>query len=211
MSDETTAVEEVDAPEETGKGLRAQLEAALQKNREHDARDRVSAFKSIGLDVDSGYGKAIAMSYSGEPTEEAVAAYAKDEFGYVHETQPTEHPLQGQIQEQTERLDQVGNTAGSVAQPSQQDVLAKAEADGDYRTTLAIKSQQIVDSFRQGADTAFKRNCSVCHSTERALKATKDRRGWTRTVAFMLYCGGSVRPDFVRAVADYLAGETAAK
>ena len=148
MENETSAVEEVEEVQETGKGLRAQLEASLAKNREHDARDRVSAFKAIGLDTEAGYGKAIALSYNGDPTEEAVAAYAKDEFGYVPETTPTEHPLQEQIQNESARLDQVGNTAGSVAVPSQTDELAKAEAEGDYRTTLAIKSQQIAESFR---------------------------------------------------------------
>jgi len=148
MSEETT--EAVEDTKDTGKGLRAQLEVALAKVKKNDDRERIRSFKAIGLNVDEGYGKAIALSYDGEPTEEAVAAYAKDEFGYVHQVDPQTHPQAAQIQDQQQRLDQIGQTAGSVTTPSQNDVLAKAEAEGDYGTTMAIKGQQVADMFRTG-------------------------------------------------------------
>jgi len=87
------------------------------------------------------------------------------------------------------------------------------------RQKLSISDEKTVqpvpvideDSFRQGPAAAFNRNCSVCHSRERVLKTSRDRPGWTRTVAGMLYCGGTVRPEYVRAIADYLAEEKAAR
>ncbi|GAG00928.1 unnamed protein product, partial [marine sediment metagenome] len=49
-----------------------------------------------------------------------------------------------------EALDQVGQTAGSVpVTPTDGDVLAKAEAEGDYKTTMALKGQQMADMMQQ--------------------------------------------------------------
>ncbi len=39
-------------------------------------------------------------------------------------------------------------TAGSVAAPTQVDALAKAEAEGDHATSLAIKGQQMAEMLK---------------------------------------------------------------
>jgi len=62
---------------------------------------------------------------------------AKEEFGDGYAG--ALHPMAAAIADQQERLDQTRATAGSVVQPGQNDVLAKAEANGDWHTTMAMK------------------------------------------------------------------------
>lgn len=144
MSD--TVETPVETPEEEPKGLRAQLETALAENKELKADKREAAFAEAGFDVTKGLGKAIEKEYSGELTKDAVLAYAEAEYGHVNEA-VSEHPEAGQITDAQGRLDAAGQTAGSIRPPSQSDALAAAEADGDYKTTMAIKSQRVADSL----------------------------------------------------------------
>jgi len=145
MSEETTETTETNEPaQETGKGLRAQLEKALAENKGLRAGKLADSFKAIGLDVDNGYGKAIAQNYDGEITIEAVTAYAKDEFGYVKPE--ATHPAAPVIAQAQAQADQFGHVATSV-QPvsSLSEQLAAAEAAGDHELIGAIQGQQMQD------------------------------------------------------------------
>jgi hypothetical protein len=147
----------VDEGKETGKGLRAQLEKQIEKNKTVEA-DNIAlrtklldrSYAELGLDPTKLVGKAIAERYEGEASTEALAEFAKEEYGYEPApVSPVGHPLSKQIQEQQQALDQVGQTAGSVPVTlSEVDALAKAEAEGDYVTTMAIKGQQIAEMFK---------------------------------------------------------------
>ena len=107
-------------------------------------------YDSIGLDPENKLGKAIAKEYDGEASLEALSAYAKEEYGY--EKAETTEPLSPQTQQIAQghaALEQIGQTAGSVPlAPEEGDNLAKAEAEGDYATTMAIKGQQMADMMR---------------------------------------------------------------
>ena len=140
MSDtvETTETPSDDDP----KGLRAQLNAANAELKTLKARERATAFTEAGFDVTKGLGKAIEKEYTGELTKDGVLAYAESEYGHVNEA-VAEHPEAGQIADAQGRLDAAGQTAGSIAPPSQVDALATAEADGDYATTMQIKANQL--------------------------------------------------------------------
>lgn len=145
MDPETTETETV----ETGKGLRAKLEEVLAENRELKADKRQTAFEKAGLATDTGLGKAIFKEYDGELSEDAVREYAKTEYGW--EADPdSQHPDAPQIAQEQARLDAVGETAGSVVAPTQAEILAKAEAEGDVQTTMALKGQQVAEMFRPG-------------------------------------------------------------
>ena len=155
MSEETlTDAVGTEAPE-TGKGLRAQLEKQISATKDEQAKNAVlrtqlldRSYTELGLDPTKLVGKAIAERYEGEPTTEALATFAKEEYGY--EPLPVEavHPQAQAIAQGQAALDQIGQTAGSVASPAEGDVLAKAEAEGDYATTMAIKGQQVADMFQ---------------------------------------------------------------
>ena len=139
--------EETTQPENEAKGLRAQLETALDKLKAHDAKDRDRAFSDAGLDITKGVGKAVYKEYEGEMGKDEILAYASTEYSY-EAGEGVQHPQAEAIAQGQAALDQVGQTAGSVASPTQDDVLAKAEAEGDYGTTMAIKGQQVADMFR---------------------------------------------------------------
>ncbi len=141
MSD-TVETPEVD-PDEP-KGLRKQLADAHAELKVYKTKDREAAFTDAGLDVSTGMGKAISQVYEGEVSSEAITKFAKDEYGYEIPVEET-NPQVTEITQAQARLDGVTETAGSVADPKEGDVLAKAEAEGDYATTMAIKGQQLAD------------------------------------------------------------------
>jgi len=156
MSEEETTVESQEAEsKETGKGLRAQLEkqiAATKAEQEVSAGYRTQlldqSYKDLGLDPTKLVGKAIAEKYDGAATTEALAEFAKEEYGYEPEqveelSQQAQNIALGQA-----ALDQVGQSAGSIVPPTEVDTLAKAEAEGDYATTMAIKGQQMADMLK---------------------------------------------------------------
>ena len=151
MDEEAEGTTETPEPE-TGKGLRAQLEKQVDKVKDRDAtiadlttKLLSQAYADLNLDPTTGLGKAIAKEYEGDPTLAGLSAYAKDEYGYEHTPADPAHPEAAIIAQGQAALDQVGQTAGSVVDSTPGEVLAKAEAEGDYATTMAIKGQQLAD------------------------------------------------------------------
>ena len=58
------------------------------------------------------------------------------------------------------------------------------------------------------AKSTFETKCSTCHQTSRALKKTKDKKGWEDTVGRMQTKSfGKITDDEVKMVVDYLATE----
>ena len=144
MSEETTET----PAEETGKGLRAQLEKTLAENKRLKADKLTDSLTAIGLNETNGLGKAVAKEYDGEYSQEAIAKFAFDEYGH---TKPAgeSHPQAGQIAQETAQLDTASQGAGSVpVAPTNAEQLAEAEAKGDYQATMALKGQQVADMFR---------------------------------------------------------------
>ena len=59
------------------------------------------------MDPNEGAGKAVAVTFAGEPDQ--LEQFAEDEFGHIYEGAP--HPMYAAIQDHTARSDQVGTTA----------------------------------------------------------------------------------------------------
>ena len=157
--DETTETTEVsEAPQtEEPKGMRATIEkqaGTIKSLREDNASQRTQImagyYDSIGLDPSKELGKAISKEYEGPTDLESLTNYAREEYGYVKkEAVEPVSPQAQQIAQGHAALDQIGQTAGSVPlAPEETDVLAKAEAEGDYATTMAIKSQRMAEMMR---------------------------------------------------------------
>ena len=147
MSEETEATEveeKTDKPEEA-RGLRKQLNEAHAVIAKQRTDILTPAYNQLGLDPTKELGKAIAKEYEGEASFDALAKYAKDEYGYEFTPVDPANPQVEVIAQAQAALDQVGQTAGSVVTPTQNEVLDKAEAEGDYRTTMAIKGRQLTD------------------------------------------------------------------
>lgn len=96
----------------------------------------------LGLDPTQGIGKAIDTIWDGQPQD--LAEFAKAEFGYEPDTT---NPLGPMILDGLARLDAVGQSAGSVAVPTQADVLALAEESGDYQKTMQMKAYEVAGWF----------------------------------------------------------------
>jgi len=139
-----TVVSDDDSP----RGLRdviaqqaARIKELEQSNtvESEDLSERLmaQAFDTLGLDSERGTGKAIAVTFDGAP--EDLAEYAATEFDYFGKN----HPMADQIRNAQANLDALGQTAGSIAPPTEADVLAAAEKRGDTGTTMALKSQQL--------------------------------------------------------------------
>ena len=145
LDDQTaTAESNLDALTEKSQAEKAaEAQVAQEEIERLRAAAMTNAYQSIGLDEETGIGKAAAITYDGEP--DGLAEYVEAEFGHTY---APDHPMAVAIAEGQTRLDALGRTAGSIGVPTQADTLAKAEAEGDYSKTLEIKSQQIARMFR---------------------------------------------------------------
>lgn len=149
MADEETIETPDEKPTDSGpiKQLRAAEKAAKAEAKEYRTLLMAGAYNQMGLDPNEGLGKAIAKEYSGKPTPEALAEFAKEEYNYTPAVESSS-PQAQEIAAEQARIDQVGQGAGSVAPVTQQDALAIAEAERDNNTTMAIKGAQVQSWFR---------------------------------------------------------------
>ncbi len=146
--------EAVEAPSEAAKpedakGLRKQLNEAHETIASQRTDLLTPAYQKLGLNPETGLGKAIAKEYNGPASFDALAEFAQTEYGHVGpELDPDLHPQATEIHAETDKLEQVAGAATSVVPPTKGDQLQKAEADGDYGSTLAIKGQQLADMLK---------------------------------------------------------------
>jgi hypothetical protein len=129
------------------KQLRAAEKAAKAEASGYRTLLMKSAYAEIGLTSDNGLGKAIAKEYNGEPTTEALIKFAQDEYGYTKPVGEDHSEAQIIVAGQA-ALDQASEGSGSATPRATQDALAKAEAEGDNATRMAIKGKQVADWFK---------------------------------------------------------------
>ena len=84
-------------------------------------------FDRLGLDPDKGVGKAVAITFDGEPEE--LQEFVAEEFGFV----PV-NPVVPKIAASYAALDGLSGAAGSIQPPTEADELAHAERRGDTDT-----------------------------------------------------------------------------
>lgn len=126
------------------KELREALSRKDAENKKYRGFLMENAFTTLGLDPTKGIGKAIAKEFDGDPTVEAVEAYAVDEYGWEKPTPAGGSEEAALIETAQQRVAQA--TAGSVtAQPPSdvQQQIRDAEAKGDWVTTMTLKTQQL--------------------------------------------------------------------
>ena len=146
----TTEAATTDESESGPKALRdalarskAETVTAHEENEVLKAQIMEGVWDKVGLNPTEGLGLAIAEQYDGAPTVEALGEFA-GKYGHVIPEAETPATEIGSAQA---NFDTAASSAGSVAVPSSSDALAKAEADGDYSTAMAIKNQRLLESF----------------------------------------------------------------
>ncbi len=137
-----------DAKPDEARGLRKQLNEAHATIKQQRTDLLTPAYAKLNLDPETGLGKAIAKEYDGAASYDALAEFATKEYGHVAPEASPDHPQAQQVNLAQAQLDQVGEVAGTVAPLGRDDTLAKAEAEGDYGITMAIKGQQIADMLK---------------------------------------------------------------
>ena len=141
---------EGDKPKEEAKGMRAQIESLSAENRELKEGKRDDIITELGLKNDTGLGLALVEQFdAGNLPLDDIAKAATEKYGHVApDAQPPAHPQAQQVAQAQARVDDLGQTAGSIAPPTQDEMLAKAEAEKDFNTTLAAKGAQLTDMLR---------------------------------------------------------------
>jgi hypothetical protein len=158
----TTEHEFVDAESESDedqKGGNAELRAALKRTqealKEANQLHLVRNLTDIGLDPGTGLGKAIAKEYDGEMTVDAIAAYARDEYGHDAAV-PSQVPQEVQA---GDRLDQAMRVSTAV-EPRRvptpgEEYVEKIDSNDPEATrqdaiaSIAAKAQQFQETFQQ--------------------------------------------------------------
>lgn len=144
MTDMTTEPETTDTAAEADgpKQLREALKHEKAKSAKLTAQLMERAYREAGLDTSQGLGKAIAKEYKGEPTGEALLAYANEEYGY-EPPDTSDSPIAGQVTAGNKRLDDVQSGSVSTTPLTDDDALVKASRDKDLKTLGNIKAAKL--------------------------------------------------------------------
>lgn len=149
--DDLDTADDTQAANTDGKGWRKQLEAeraeakaeAQRVKAEADTARRELAFLKAGVDLDTPQGKLLAKAYDGDPTPEAVKAYA-EEYGVL---QPAAAQVPVEELQAHERV--AAASAGAVTQ-SQADLhmsaVNNAQSIGELMQALAAADPDLVDT-----------------------------------------------------------------
>lgn len=150
MTDETTTNEneQPSGPPE----LRAALDRKTEEAKKYRGLLMQSAFSSLGFDPSKGLGKAIAKEFDGEPTVEAISAYAAEEYGWEppskEETPPVQPTPQQAIQQPAQqRVDQAIQQSTPANANTLDQQIQDAEAKGDWITAMSLKTQKLTESL----------------------------------------------------------------
>lgn len=132
--------ENEDPGQQSGSGLRQQLEAALAENQalkqqveQGSAAQRELAFVKAGIDTENGVGKLLAKTYDGELDPEVIKTYAQEygiEVGAQQQTQ--QGPQREQIDPAQQRMDSLraqSRPAGEGQRLSHKDWLSLNQSD----------------------------------------------------------------------------------
>jgi hypothetical protein len=147
MSDtDTVEVDETDEETQPEGNGPPELRKALKRKTEEAAKYKkivmADVYKTAGLDPSKGLGKAIAKEYDGEPTAEALIAYAGEEYGYEAPDVP-DNPVAEEIVVAQAEADAIRSVTQPVVPNTPQEARREAEASRDWDAAGRIKADQL--------------------------------------------------------------------
>lgn len=154
-TDPSQQMQQVEEKPDANAELRAYADRVKAENAALRQQVLQGHLSQIGLNVDQGLGKAIAKEYSGEITSDAVAEYAKSEYGYEPAAATDESKAQ-QLDQAQQRVEQVQaesspvTPTGLVDKIAEHDqTLAKPEASrADAQAAIADKLKYYLQEVR---------------------------------------------------------------
>lgn len=116
-----------EAAEQQNAGPHAHIKTLESENKQYRQRLLRAEVKDLGLDPEIELGKAILKTFTGDPLDgAAVAAFAKEEYGYEKPaTEPDDITERGQ---EEQRIENVSATSESVTPPIRVPDIAAAQA-----------------------------------------------------------------------------------
>lgn len=122
--------------------MREQWDKKDERIAELETQLKTQAFTAAGLDPSTGMGELLANAYDGEYTKEAVAEFAKSKGVELTTETPTKKtsPEQTLVAKGQERLDQVHDQSQPLSEPSIDDDIAKAAADGNWKLHISLQN-----------------------------------------------------------------------
>lgn len=161
MSNEQAEQTEQQEQPKDGSALRKQLEEVLAENKELKSERWSRIYEEAGLP--EGARDVFGKVYEGEASVEAVREYAEQAGFRLNDTQQAEgtdpapegqQPSMAEVQrEQAQgRLDAAQSASLPPDKPSTEQQILEAQANGDWETSFALKSQLLDEQRRTRRD-----------------------------------------------------------
>ena len=126
------------------KQMRERIKELESVEKEFKSVQMANAIKDAGFDPDTGAGKALKDLYKGELQADAIKEFAS-QYGWGDApAEPTQEELQRQrVVSSQDNLDTVIEASVPVEPVGLDDQIAKAQADGDWATSSALKADKL--------------------------------------------------------------------
>jgi hypothetical protein len=126
------------------KQMRERIKELESVEKEFKSVQMANAIKDAGFDPDNGAGKALKDLYKGELQADAIKEFAS-QYGWGDApAEPTQEELQRQrVVSSQDNLDTVIEASVPVEPVGIDDQIAQAQADGDWKTSSALKADKL--------------------------------------------------------------------
>jgi len=126
------------------KSMRERIKELEAVEKEFKSVQMANAIKDAGFDPDNGAGKALKDLYKGELQADAIKEFAS-QYGWGDApAEPTQEELQRQrVVSSQDNLDTVIEASVPVEPVGLDDQIAQAQADGDWKTSSALKADKL--------------------------------------------------------------------
>ena len=126
------------------KQMRERIKELESAEKELNSVKMANAIKDAGFDPDNGAGKALKDLYKGELQADAIKEFAS-QYGWGDApAEPTQEELQRQrVVSSQDNLDTVIEASVPVEPVGLDDQIAQAQADGDWKTSSALKADKL--------------------------------------------------------------------
>tara|TARA_R100000808_G_C2154177_1_gene164967 strand:- start:299 stop:763 length:465 start_codon:yes stop_codon:yes gene_type:complete len=125
--------------------LRSQIKTLKSENKTLKPVAQQQVFKDVGLDINSGFGKAVSKLYTGPLETEALQSFIDEEFGEVEVQAPVPEASEpvSQMNQGQQRVSQVMSKAGSAGPTDISDAFNEVVQNGTVKDTIAARLSMI--------------------------------------------------------------------
>ena len=125
--------------------LRSQIKTLKNENKSLKPLVQEQVFNDVGLDINSGFGKAVSKLYTGPLETESLQSFINEEFGETEVQAPVPESSEpvAQTNQGQQRVSQVMSKAGSVGPTDITDALNTIVQNGTVKDSIVAKLRAI--------------------------------------------------------------------